>query len=58
VVYLLEHLTRPGDVVLDPFVGIGTYGLAALALGREFIGIEADAGRFALAVDRLRGGST
>jgi hypothetical protein len=30
-----------------------TYGLAALGLGREFIGVEADAGRFALAVGGL-----
>lgn len=29
-----------GDVVLDPFVGVGTAGLVALSLGRRFIGIE------------------
>ncbi len=52
--WLLERLTRPGDVVLDPFTGAGTYGLAALGLGREFIGVEADAGRFALAMGRLK----
>jgi DNA modification methylase len=50
---ITELLTHAGDVVLDPFTGAGTYGLAALGLGREVIGIEADAGRFALAVDRL-----
>lgn len=32
--------TRPGDVVLDPFVGAGNSGVAALALGRKFIGID------------------
>lgn len=32
--------TGAGDVVLDPFVGAGNAGLAALALGRRFIGID------------------
>lgn len=30
----------PGDLVLDPFCGNGTLGIAALALGRRFVGIE------------------
>ena len=34
--------TRPGDVVLDPFFGVGTTGAAARRLGRRFIGIERD----------------
>lgn len=33
----LEHFTRPGDVVLDPFCGSGMTGVAALATGREAI---------------------
>lgn len=32
--------TRPGDVVLDPFTGAGSTGLAALRNGRRFVGIE------------------
>ena len=35
--------TRPGDVVLDPFFGVGTTGAAARRLGRRFIGIEREA---------------
>lgn len=32
----------PGEVVLDPFMGCGTVGVAALKLGRKYIGIDQD----------------
>src|SRR5690606_13295125 len=34
--------TDPGQVILDPFCGSGTTGVAAAALGRRFVGIDAD----------------
>jgi hypothetical protein len=32
--------TNPGDVVLDPFMGIGSTGYSAVQMGRKFVGIE------------------
>lgn len=56
---LLERIllaaSRPGDLVLDPFLGSGTTAVAAAALGRGCIGIESDAVHLALARARLRG---
>ena len=45
---------KPGGMVLDPFCGTGTTGLAALALGRRFTGIELNPAFAALAAERLR----
>ena len=56
---LMEHMisvsTRPGDRVLDPFMGSGTTGVAALNLGRRFIGFEREPEYFATAQERLDG---
>lgn len=39
---LVEDFTLPGDTILDSHAGSGTTGVAALRLGRSFIGIEKD----------------
>lgn len=49
---------KPGGIVLDPFCGTGTTGLAALALGRRFTGIELDSAFAAQATERLRHAAT
>lgn len=46
----LELWTNPGDVVLDPFVGIGSTGYVALEMGRRHIGIELKDSYFAQAI--------
>lgn len=50
---LIEFSCPPGGTVLDPFMGSGSTGEAALSLGRNFIGIEADKGYFDSAKARL-----
>jgi 16S rRNA G966 N2-methylase RsmD len=50
---LIHFLAPENGLVLDPFAGVGTYGLAAIQTGRRFLGIEADSGRFAKAAERL-----
>lgn len=53
---LLERIvlasTAPGDLVVDPFVGSGTTGIAAARHGRRFVGIDMDPEYLALAVKR------
>jgi site-specific DNA-methyltransferase (adenine-specific) len=55
---LLERLigacTKPGDIVLDPFTGSGTTGVAAVGLGRSFIGFETNPEYSKLARKRIR----
>ena len=52
--YLCRLVTPPGGVVLDPFMGSGTTGLAAYEEGFNFIGIERDDHFFEIALKRLR----
>lgn len=50
---LIELFTDPGQLVLDPFMGSGTTGLACLMRGRRFIGIEQKRDYFDVACERL-----
>ena len=51
--YLIERLTQPGDLVVDPFVGSGTTLAAAKQLGRNYLGCEIDSGTAKMARRRL-----
>jgi hypothetical protein len=48
-----RYISPPGGVILDPFAGSGTMGLAAINRGRSFIGIERDPGYFVIAERRI-----
>lgn len=37
---LILDFTAPGDLIVDPFAGAATTGVAALAAGRRFVGVE------------------
>ncbi|WP_225748094.1 DNA methyltransferase [Eikenella sp. Marseille-P7795] len=49
--------TNPGDIVLSPFVGIGSEGFVALEMGRRFIGAELKESYFNQAVQNLANAS-
>lgn len=53
MVELVKLFTDPDDIILDPFAGSGTTGVACLRLGRRFIGIERDEKYAAIATERL-----
>ena len=50
---LIRDFTDPGDLVLDPFAGSGTTGVACIRLGRRFVGWELDPKYHAIAMKRL-----
>lgn len=51
--YLVEMLSTEGNIILDPFMGSGTTGVACVNLNRNFIGIEKDAHYFEIAKQRI-----
>ena len=50
---MIKPLTVEGNIVLDPFMGCGTTGEAALNLKRRFIGIEVDKEHYSRTKQRL-----
>lgn len=51
--HLVKLVTFENSMVLDPFMGSGSTGLAAVALNRKFIGYELEKAYFNIAVKRL-----
>lgn len=51
----LNLWSKPGDVVLSPFAGIGSEGYVSLKLGRRFVGVELKASYYRQAVANLQG---
>ena len=50
---LISSVTKPGDLILDPFAGSGSTLVAAKKTGRRFIGVELDDEYFAIAQRRI-----
>lgn len=50
---LIELYTYRDDLVLDPFMGAGTTGVASLRTGRRFLGFDTDAGYVKRAEERI-----
>jgi hypothetical protein len=53
VTTMLGQFTRPDGTILDPFMGSGTTGVAAVKTGRAFLGVEIDPTYFEIAVRRI-----
>jgi DNA modification methylase len=53
VEHIINQWVKPDGVVLDPFMGSGTTGVACVRTGRRFIGVEIDPGYFAIAQRRI-----
>ena len=51
--HMIKPLTVEGNIVLDPFMGSGTTGEAALELNRRFVGIEVDKEHYSRTKQRL-----
>ena len=54
MLWVIRNYTNEGDAIFDPFMGSGTTGVAAVQLGRNFIGCEINPDYFATAEKRIR----
>jgi site-specific DNA-methyltransferase (adenine-specific) len=52
--FLVSSYSNKNDIIIDPFMGSGTTGIACQKLGRRFIGIEKEEQFFDIAVNRIK----
>ena len=50
---VVKAISRPGDIILDPFCGSAAIGIAGILLGRKYIGVEMDEARAKDALIRI-----
>ena len=53
ITHLIKLFTQPGQVVLDPFLGSGSHGVAAVETRRQFIGFEIEKKYYDIASERI-----
>lgn len=53
--FYIENSSNANDIVLDPFMGAGSTGVACYNLSRKFIGVEIDNEYFKIAKERITG---
>jgi len=51
--WFIKVFTAPGDIVLDPFIGSGTTAVAAIQLGRKYVGIDTELEYVDLSKERI-----
>jgi site-specific DNA-methyltransferase (adenine-specific)/modification methylase len=51
--WCIEFIPSPNNLIFDPFMGSGTTGVAAVKLGRKFIGIEINTTYFDIGCRRI-----
>tara|TARA_Y100001980_G_C14237520_1_gene87481 strand:- start:371 stop:544 length:174 start_codon:yes stop_codon:yes gene_type:complete len=50
---MIENHTNENDVVYDPFMGSGTTAIAALEVGRDYLGSEINEEYYKLSINRI-----
>ena len=53
IAHIVKISSKPEQIILDPFMGSGTTGVACMNLGRKFIGIEIEEKYFDIACERI-----
>lgn len=51
---LIENSSKTNDIILDPFMGIGSTGVACVSSNRQFIGVEIDKEYYDIAYERIQ----
>ena len=55
---LIENSSKENDIVMDPFMGVGSTGIACVNTNRNFIGVELDENYFNIAKERIENNIT
>jgi DNA modification methylase len=50
---IIALISDPGDTILDPFMGSGSFGVAAVRIGRKFKGMEINPNYFQISEKRI-----